>query len=154
MISIQQEDFCHGTEYKALRARASSDGAIVTFSGIVRDYNDSADVLGIELEHYPGMTEKALEQICENARKKWPLGQIRVIHRVGKIMADEQIVFVGVSSRHRKSAFAAAQFIMDYLKAQVPIWKKEITPEQSVWVAAKASDEKAALRWLTNKPIK
>jgi molybdopterin synthase catalytic subunit len=147
MISIQYEDFSLATEYEDLRRQARRDGAIVTFTGIVRDFNENADVLGIELEHYPEMTQKALIAICDQAKGKWPLGQVRVIHRVGKIMADEQIVFVGVSSKHRKAAFEACEFIMDYLKRDVPLWKKEITPEKTTWVKSKASDSQAIQKW-------
>jgi molybdopterin synthase catalytic subunit len=130
-----------------MRARALSDGAIVTFTGIVRDFNANTDVVAIELEHYPEMTEKSLDAICKQARDKWPLGEIRVIHRIGKILAHEQIVFVGVSAKHRKAAFDACQFIMDFLKNDVPLWKKEISPKNSIWVAAKASDKASTHRW-------
>jgi molybdopterin synthase catalytic subunit len=147
MISIQTEDFSLGAEYEILRKDAVSDGAIVTFTGIVRDFNSDATVLGIELEHYPEMTHKALERICQQAKEAWPLGQIKVIHRVGKILAHEQIVFVGVTSKHRKAAFEACQFIMDFLKNEVPLWKKEISPERSVWVKAKDSDKNSMQRW-------
>jgi molybdopterin synthase catalytic subunit len=147
MISIQTEDFSVGKEYEILRNGAISDGAIVTFTGIVRDFNSDSTVVGIELEHYPEMTHKALEQICHRAQETWSLGQVKVIHRIGKILAHEQIVFVGVSSTHRKAAFEACQFIMDFLKNEVPLWKKEISPEQSVWVKAKDSDKNLRQRW-------
>ena len=139
MISIQFEDFDHATEYQHLKDFARSDGAIVTFTGIVRDFNDDDDVTGIELEYYPQMSQKALEQICDEAKQRWPLGAVR--------MADEQIVFVGVSSTHRKAAFESCQFIMDYLKKRVPLWKKEFTNDSSAWVASKASDDDSAKRW-------
>jgi len=112
MISVQYEDFTHATEYENMRQHAKNDGAIVTFTGIVRDFNDNEEVIGIELEHYPSMTHKALEGICAKARARWPLGYIRLIHRIGNIMANEQIVFVGVSAKHRKAAFEACEFIM------------------------------------------
>jgi molybdopterin synthase catalytic subunit len=147
MISIQTEDFSQGTEYEDLRKKADSDGAIVTFTGIVRDFNSDDKVIGIELEHYPEMTQKSLSKICELARQKWAIGEIRIIHRVGKILAHEQIVFVGVSSKHRRAAFEACEFIMDYLKSEVPLWKKEMLTEKSIWVAAKDSDKKDAQRW-------
>lgn len=147
MISIQTEDFSQGNEYEKLRLNATSDGAIVTFSGIVRDFSDNDKVIGIELEHYPEMTHKALDKICNEARENWEIGQIRVIHRVGKIMAHEQIVFVGVSARHRRAAFEACQFIMDFLKSKVPLWKKEIHPAQSRWVESKQSDKDVLNRW-------
>jgi molybdopterin synthase catalytic subunit len=148
MVSVQYEDFTHAKEYESLRSLTNNDGAIVTFTGLVRDFNDSDEVIGIELEHYPSMTHNALEDICAKARARWPLGHIRLIHRIGKIMANEQIVFVGVSSKHRKAAFEACEFIMDYLKADVPLWKKELSPHQSVWVKAKPSDKQALKKWL------
>lgn len=147
MINIQQEDFDHGEEYNKLRQHADSDGAIVTFTGLVRDFNQDSSVSAINIEHYPGMVEKSLMHICANARKRWELGQIRVTHRVGLIEASEQIVFVGVSSQHRKNAFDACEFIMDYLKTSAPFWKKEGTPNGMKWVANKNSDEEAVKRW-------
>lgn len=147
MISVQQHDFDHATEYQALRDSADNDGAIVTFTGLVRDFNCHNAVSSIKLEHYPGMTEKSLMSICSLARERWELGQIRVIHRVGVIDAKEQIVFVGVSSTHRAAAFEAAQFIMDHLKTQAPFWKKESTANGVNWVEAKESDEQAANKW-------
>lgn len=147
MISIQQHDFDHGTEYQAMRDNMDNDGAIVTFTGLVRDFNSESSVTSITLEHYPGMTEKSLMGICTQARDRWELGQVRVIHRVGTIGAKEQIVFVGVSSKHRKAAFEAAQFVMDFLKTRAPFWKQESTTEGMKWVDAKQSDELAAKRW-------
>ncbi len=147
MISVQTNDFDLGHEYQMLRQDADGDGAIVTFTGLVRDFNNSGSVSMIRLEHYPGMTEKSLMNICSDARKRWELGQIRLIHRVGFIGANEQIVFVGVSSKHRKSAFEAAEFIMDYLKTNAPIWKQEGTATGMKWVESKQSDQTAASRW-------
>ncbi|MGB3724377.1 MAG: molybdopterin synthase catalytic subunit MoaE [Glaciecola sp.] len=147
MISIQSNDFDHSTEYEALRARASSDGAIVTFTGLVRDFNPNGLVANLVIEHYPEMTQKSLEDICQQARERWQLGHIRLIHRVGNINAQEQIVFVGVTSRHRKSAFEACEFIMDYLKTNAPFWKQEGTRSGLQWVKAKTSDKQAASRW-------
>jgi molybdopterin synthase catalytic subunit len=147
MISIQTADFDHGQEYTALRSQADSDGAIVTFTGLVRDFNDDSAVSAIQLEHYPGMTEKSLMAITTQARKHWELGQIRIIHRVGNIEASEQIVFVGVTSKHRKNAFEACQFIMDFLKTQAPIWKQEGTQSGMKWVDAKLSDQEATKKW-------
>lgn len=147
MISVQYEDFTHATEYENMRQHAKNDGAIVTFTGIVRDFNDNEEVIGIELEHYPSMTHKALEDICAKARARWPLGYIRLIHRIGNIRANEQIVFVGVSAKHRKAAFEACEFIMDYLKTDVPLWKKELSPNKSIWVKTKPSDAHALKRW-------
>lgn len=151
MISIQEEDFDHGAEYQALRDNADSDGAIVTFTGLVRDFNNSGSVSSIFIEHYAGMTEKSLMSICSQARARWKLGQIRVIHRVGLIQSSEQIVFVGVSSTHRKSAFEATEFIMDYLKTQAPFWKQEGTSKGLQWVDSKVSDEQAVNRWQDTK---
>jgi len=150
MISVQEEDFDHGAEYTALRDNADSDGAIVTFTGLVRDFNLSGSVSSIFIEHYPGMTEKSLMDICSQARKRWKLGGIRIIHRIGLIHSSEQIVFVGVSSKHRKSAFEAAEFIMDYLKTSAPLWKQEGTSRGLQWVDAKSSDEQAISRWQDN----
>ncbi len=147
MISIQQHDFDHAEEYQSLRDNADSDGAIVTFTGLVRDFNNDDSVSAICIEHYPGMTEKSLIQICSDARKRWDLGQLRIIHRIGFIPADEQIVFVGVTSKHRKAAFEACAFIMDYLKTNAPLWKQECTSSGARWVDSKTSDVDAAQRW-------
>jgi molybdopterin synthase catalytic subunit len=147
MISVQSEDFDHSAQYKLLREKADSDGAIVTFTGLVRDFNDDGSVSGMQIEHYPGMTQKSLNDICLQAKKRWDLGQVRVIHRVGVVAASEQIVFVGVSSKHRKNAFEACQFIMDYLKTSAPFWKQEGIANGMKWVKAKESDKKAAARW-------
>lgn len=147
MIRVQHEDFDHGQQYQALRENADSDGAIVTFTGLVRDFNSDSSVSSLEIEHYPGMTEKSLMSICADARKRWDLGNIRVIHRVGTIKSFEQIVFVGVTSKHRKNAFEAAQFIMDVLKTSAPFWKQEGTAKGLQWVEAKASDEAAKQKW-------
>ena len=113
----------------------------------MRNHNLGADVAALTLEHYPGMTEKALAEIAEAARQRWPLQQITVIHRVGELFPGDEIVLVGVSSAHRGSAFAAAEFIMDYLKTRAPFWKREATPEGDRWVDARDSDHQAAARW-------
>lgn len=147
MINIQTEDFNHAHEYETLRKNADSDGAIVTFTGLVRDFNNDNSVSSIQIEHYPGMTEKSLMQICTHARRRWKLGQMRIIHRVGVIAATEQIVFVGVSSKHRQDAFDACQFIMDFLKTQAPIWKQEGTQSGMKWINAKQSDQQATKKW-------
>ena len=147
MIRIQEADFDHSAEYERLRKAADGDGAIVTVTGLVRDYCALGTVTSISLEHYAGMAEKSLMQICSAARERWALGQISVIHRIGELPVSEQIVFVGTTSRHRHDAFAAAEFIMDYLKTQAPFWKKEITSGGPKWVAAKTSDSEAAERW-------
>ncbi|MFT6897073.1 MAG: molybdopterin synthase catalytic subunit [Paraglaciecola sp.] len=147
MISIQHADFDLNHEYQQLRNNSDGGGAIVTFTGLVRDYNEDGSVSGIFIEHYPGMTEKSLMDIFVQARNNWPLGQIRVIHRIGQLDADEHIVFVGVTSAHRAAAFSGAQFIMDYLKTQAPLWKQENSAKGSKWVVAKDSDLAAASKW-------
>lgn len=144
-IKVQTEDFDLATEYNHLNG-AHTSGAVVTFSGLVRD--DEGQLLGLELEHYPGMTEKALSKIVEVAATRWSLNAVTVIHRVGYLKVNEQIVFVGVASAHRGAAFEAASFIMDYLKTQAPFWKKEHSVNGGqVWVAAKDTDQQAAERW-------
>lgn len=147
MIRVQTEDFDLGREYQALRQASHSPGAIVTFTGLVRDLSDRQNITAMELEHYPGMTEKSLQAILDEASQRWSIDQVSVIHRVGKLGPDEQIVFVGVSSAHRRDAFAACQFVMDYLKTRAPFWKKEFTPEGAHWVEAKDSDSRAADEW-------
>ena len=145
-MSVQFEDFSVGAEYEAL-AQGTASGAVVTFVGKVRDMNLGDNVTGLSLEHYPGMTEKALGEICQQAEQRWPLLDVRVIHRVGDLDIGDQIVFVGVSSAHRGAAFEACEFIMDYLKTKAPFWKKERTTEETRWVESRESDAKAAERW-------
>jgi molybdopterin synthase catalytic subunit len=145
-VSVQVEDFSVGAEYEAL-AEGSAAGAVVTFIGKVRDMNLGDNVTGLSLEHYPGMTEKALAEICDQAKQRWPLLNVRVIHRVGDLDIGDQIVFVGVSSAHRGAAFEACEFVMDYLKTKAPFWKKERTTEATRWVESRDSDAKAAERW-------
>ena len=146
-INVREADFDLNLEYQALRNNNPIDGAIVTFVGLVRDFNQGNSIKGLFLEHYPGMTEKCLKQIVATARSKWTLGRIRVIHRFGQLDLAEQIVMVGVSSAHRKSAFEACEFIMDYLKTQAPFWKKEMTESGEKWVEAKQSDRDEADKW-------
>ncbi|GAA5216614.1 molybdopterin synthase catalytic subunit MoaE [Corallincola platygyrae] len=151
-IRVQTQDFDLGAEYQQL-ASQSDCGAVVTFTGLVRDYTDPqkvtspAPVSELFLEHYPGMTEKALASIVERARARWPLGPVTVIHRVGALPLNAQIVFVGVASAHRQAAFSAAQFIMDYLKTEAPFWKKETSGGQTQWVDARESDQQERRRW-------
>ena len=145
-ILVCQPDFQVGDEYQWL-AECDDDGAVVTFTGKVRNHNLGDSVSGLTLEHYPGMTEKALAEIISEARTRWPLQRVTVIHRVGELHAGEQIVFVGVSSSHRSAAFAGAEFIMDYLKTRAPFWKREATSEGGRWIEAKESDDNAANRW-------
>ncbi|MEP0354993.1 molybdopterin synthase catalytic subunit MoaE [Paraglaciecola sp.] len=146
-IQVQEDDFSLAAEYQALIDGNSRDGAVVTFCGLVRDMNFDNSVSSLFLEHYPGMTEKSLLSIIELARNKWPLGRIRVVHRVGRLQVSEQIVFVGVTSQHRQAAFQGAEFIMDFLKTQAPFWKKETTKEGQYWVDAKQSDNHKAKLW-------
>lgn len=147
-ISVQTQDFDMAVEYKALVDNNSTDGAVVTFVGLVRDFNQGNNVTGLTLEHYPGMTEKALNDIVTTAQEKWSLGKIRVIHRVGKLALSDQIVFVGVTSTHREAAFSATEFIMDFLKNRAPFWKKEVTNIGERWVEAEQKDKAAEQKWL------
>jgi molybdopterin synthase catalytic subunit len=146
-INVQTDDFDLSKEYQVLRDNNPHDGAIVTFVGLVRDFNQTSQVQGLFLEHYPSMTEKSLLDICQQARQRWPLGGITIIHRVGRLTSAEQIVMVGVTSKHREAAYLANQFIMDYLKTQAPFWKKELTNNGDVWVQAKRSDKRKAQCW-------
>ena len=148
MISIQQQDFSVSDELAKLEANNVSDGAVVTFTGRVRNHNLGQEVTGLYLEHYPGMTEKLLEKIIEQAKTRWQFSQARVIHRIGELAIGEQIVFVAVTSSHRQDAFAAAEFIMDFLKVKAPFWKKELTTNGAVWLDAKTSDHNKAKSWL------
>ncbi|MCW8194301.1 molybdopterin synthase catalytic subunit MoaE [Proteobacteria bacterium 005FR1] len=146
-VKIQRQDFDLSAEYEALRRDSRSPGAIVTFTGLVRDTSKHQLITAMELEHYPGMTEKSLSAIIDDARARWDVDQVSVIHRIGRLLPDEQIVFVGVSSSHRAAAFSACEFIMDFLKTRAPFWKKEFTEQGSYWVDAKDSDRDAADRW-------
>lgn len=146
-IRVQTEDFDLSTEVAALRANQPQVGAVAAFVGTVRDMNEGAGVSMMELEHYPGMTEKALEDIVAQARARWPIFDAAVIHRVGPLEPLDQIVLVAVTSAHRGDAFAACEFIMDYLKTEAPFWKKEQTPEGARWVAARVSDDQALAKW-------
>ncbi|WP_438978590.1 molybdopterin synthase catalytic subunit MoaE [Polynucleobacter sp.] len=146
-IRIQEQDFDLTTEVKALRKDDPRVGAVVTFIGTVRDLNDGSQVKGMTLEHYPGMTEKSLGEIIQQARGRWDLYRTLVIHRVGPLLPEDQIVLVAVTSAHRGEAFAACEFIMDYLKTAAPFWKKEDTPEGSKWVDARVTDDAAMARW-------
>jgi molybdopterin synthase catalytic subunit len=146
-VRVQQEDFDLGKELLALRQGNPKIGAIASFLGLVRDINEGDAVAGMSLEHYPGMTEKALAAIVEKARSRWDIFDALVIHRVGDLLPTDQIVMVAVTSAHRGEAFAACEFIMDYLKTEAPFWKREQTPSGARWVDARESDEKAAGRW-------
>ncbi|MDX1633213.1 MAG: molybdopterin synthase catalytic subunit MoaE [Marinobacter sp.] len=145
-IRVQTEDFDSGAEQRLLSAKGDI-GAIATFTGLVRDYGDQTGVQGLFLEHFPGMTENQIGELVAEARQRWQLGGVRIIHRVGRLGLGEQIVFVGVASSHRSDAFAACQFLMDALKTTAPFWKKELTAEGEHWVEQKASDRALTERW-------
>jgi molybdopterin synthase catalytic subunit len=146
-VRVQQEDFDLSTEVARLRADNPRVGAVVTFVGAVRDMNDGASVAEMELEHYPGMTERSLRNIVEQAFARWPLSGALVIHRVGPLKPMELIVLVACSAAHRGEAFAACEFIIDYLKTDAPFWKKEQTPDGARWVDARVTDEAAMAKW-------
>jgi len=149
-VSVQEADFDAGELQNCLQGGACEEGAIASFVGLVRSGNVGREVLEMELEHYPGMTEQSIQAIVNEARQRWELLEARVVHRVGKLRPGDQIVYVGVSSAHRGTAFQACEFIMDYLKTQAPFWKKETTDEGQHWVDARASDEHAAQRWASS----
>jgi molybdopterin synthase catalytic subunit len=146
-VRVQTEDFDLTAEIAALRAGRPQVGAVASFVGTVRDVNQGTGVSSMTLEHYPGMTERALEEIVAQARGRWRLDDVLVIHRVGELRPLDQIVLVAVTSAHRGEAFAACEFVMDWLKTQAPFWKKEATPEGARWVDARESDTAAAARW-------
>jgi len=146
-ISVQENVFDVGDESERLTQQSSQTGALVCFTGLVRDINEGDSVKGMLLEHYPGMTEKSLLKIVQQAQTRWDLLGASVIHRVGKLLPSDPIVFVGVTSKHRIDAFESCQFIMDYLKTDAPFWKKEWTPQGEQWVEAKNTDEQAKKRW-------
>jgi molybdopterin synthase catalytic subunit len=146
-VRIQREDFDISTEIAALRAARRDVGAVASFVGIVRDVNDGASVAGMTLEHYPGMTERSIQAIIDEAKSRWGIFEALVIHRIGELRPQDQIVLVIVTGSHRGDAFAACEFIMDYLKTQAPFWKKEQTPQGERWVEARDADDKAAARW-------
>lgn len=144
-IRVQEAAFDLGREAQDFATKQSGMGAVVTFTGIVRDVAGGLD--SMQIEHYPGMTEKALTKIAEDATSRWNIGNILIIHRYGKLRADEMIMMVATASRHRKDAFEAAEFLMDYLKSRAPFWKKEATKDGKSWVDSKAEDEAALDRW-------
>lgn len=146
-VSIQTEDFDLSTEVARLRETEKGIGAVCSFIGTVRDRNDGLSVSTMELEHYPGMTEKSIEAMIDEAHRRFDIFGARVIHRVGLLQPLDQIVLVAVSSAHRGQSFQACEFLMDYLKTQAPFWKKEQTPEGARWVDARVSDDAALARW-------
>jgi len=150
-VRVQTADFDFGAEIATLRQSNPGIGAVVTFLGTVRDMNDGLAVSEMELEHYPGMTEKALEDIVAQACARWNIIDVLVIHRVGRMLPLEQIVLVAVAAAHRGEAFRACEFIIDYLKMEAPFWKKEQTAEGSRWVDARVTDDKALQKWKGNQ---
>jgi len=146
-VVIQTQDFDLQAEIAALRGEDARVGAVCSFIGTVRDRNDGSAVASMELEHYPGMTEKAIEAMIDEAHRRFDILAARVIHRVGLLQPTEQIMMVAVTSAHRGESFQACEFLMDYLKTQAPFWKKEDTPEGARWVDARVSDDQAAERW-------
>jgi molybdopterin synthase catalytic subunit len=148
-VAIQSADFDLTTEVAALRAGDAGVGAVASFIGTVRDRHGAGHgaVREMELEHYPGMTERAIEAMIDAAMQRFDIRAARVIHRVGKLLPQDQIVLVAVSSAHRGQAFQACEFLMDYLKTQAPFWKKELTPEGARWVDARVADDDALRRW-------
>lgn len=148
MILVQTDDFDLAREYAQLRLQAGDAGAIVTFTGLVREFHAAEEAIdSLTLEHYPGMTEKALENIVAEARRRWELLGVRVIHRVGRLLPGDQIVLVATASAHRQDAFEAASYIMDYLKSRAPFWKKQARGEDSHWVESRQTDSEALQRW-------
>ena len=150
-LSTQNEDFSIAEEYRQLRAQAGDAGAVVTFTGLVREMYQAEDqgskIDSLFLEHYPGMTEKCLLEIIQQAETQWPLLAVRVIHRIGELKPGEQIVMVATASAHRHAAFDAAQYIMDFLKSKAPFWKRQSSGEDSHWVESRESDAEAIERW-------
>jgi molybdopterin synthase catalytic subunit len=146
-VEIRTGGISVGEEYAALCARAPGCGACVVFTGRVRGEGSIGSLEALELEHYPGMTEQAIAAVIAEARGRWPVDALRVVHRVGRLACGEEIVLVGAASSHRGAAFSAAQFVMDYLKTRAPIWKKEIGASGAHWVESRDSDTEAAARW-------
>ncbi len=146
-IRVQDAAFDPGAELNAMHAAHVGVGAVVSFVGYVRDFNDGQEVHGMFLEHYPGMTEKALGKIADEAGQRWPLLKLEILHRIGALAPGEPIVFVAAASAHRQAAFDACAFVMDYLKTRAPFWKKEQTADGPRWVEGRHSDQAAAERW-------
>jgi molybdopterin synthase catalytic subunit len=149
-VRVQQADFDVGAEIARLRAGNPKIGAVASFVGLVRDLNEGDAVAAMTLEHYPGMTERSIEAIVAEAKERWTLYDALVVHRIGRLVPGDQIVLVVVTSSHRGDAFAACEFLMDYLKTRAPFWKKEEIPGAARWVEARSSDDDAAARWQTS----
>ena len=152
MIRVQQEDFDPGNEIAALTAGKTSIGGVASFIGLVRDIADGDDVRAMTLEHYPGMTERQLEEVEAEAHKRWPLDASLIIHRYGRMAPGDRIVLVVTASAHRQAALESCAFLIDWLKTKAPFWKVEDTNDGERWVAARASDDQAAARWQATKP--
>jgi molybdopterin synthase catalytic subunit len=146
-VRVQTEDFDLSAEINQLRQGDARVGAVAAFIGTVRDLNEGAEVSKMTLEHYPGMTEKSLEEIIDQAKARWDIYEVLIIHRIGPLDIEDQIVLVAVTSAHRGEAFASCEFVMDYLKTLAPFWKKEDTPEGARWVDARLSDDEALKKW-------
>ncbi len=147
MIRVQEEDFDLGAELKAMSAGNTGIGGLCSFVGLVRDMAGNAEIGGMTLEHYPGMTERALEEIEAEAQARWPLEATLIIHRYGRLEPGDQIVLVAAASAHREAAFEACHYLIDFLKTRAPFWKLEETPDGPKWVDARASDDEAVARW-------
>jgi molybdopterin synthase catalytic subunit len=152
-VSVQADDFDVAALQRGLLAGAHAEGAVACFTGYVRAANAGQAVSVMELEHYPGMTERSIRGILEQASARWQLLAASVVHRVGRLQAGDQIVWVGVASAHREAAFSACEFIMDFLKNEAPFWKKELGPRGAHWVEARAQDRARAARWDDDKPV-
>ena len=146
-VSVQTGDFDVGAQIDAMTAGRADIGAVVSFVGYVREFNLQEGITALELEHYPGMTERSLNAIARRATMRWPLTGVRIIHRYGRLVPSDQIVTVLAASAHRQAAFEACAFIMDYLKSEAPFWKKEHRGQDAAWVQARDSDAQALLRW-------
>lgn len=146
-VRVQENDFEVATELAAIRRNRPQIGAIACFVGLVRDISEHSEVSELTLEHYPGMTEKALQVIVDQAAQRWQIIDARVVHRVGRLRPSDQIVLVAVATEHRGDAFAACEFIIDDLKTRAPFWKREVTPSGARWVEARQADEQASERW-------
>ncbi len=149
-VAVQRDDFDVAALQRELLSGSASEGALASFTGYVRASNQDRDIETMELEHYPGMTEKSIEDILQQAARRWPVIGAGVVHRIGPLRPGDQIVWVGVTSSHREAAFAACEFVMDYLKTRAPFWKKELGPDGGTWVDARESDDERAARWKNN----